>query len=60
MFKVNRVEETVTRTFRIPITLIERLSTVAQNENVSVNKLIVQCCEYALDNLHQDNKKGGQ
>lgn len=30
--------------------LVERLAKAAQEENVSVNALVVQCCNYALDN----------
>ena len=51
MFKVQKAEETATRTFRLPLSLLERLSKTAQKENVSMNSLIVQCCSYALDNL---------
>jgi predicted HicB family RNase H-like nuclease len=54
MFRVRKVEETLNRTFRIPASLLERLSVTAQNENVSVNQLVIQCCEYALNDLNQD------
>jgi EAL domain-containing protein (putative c-di-GMP-specific phosphodiesterase class I) len=30
---------------------VNKLETVAQNKGVSVNNLVVQCCEYALANL---------
>ena len=39
------------KTFRMRRDLVERLSTVAQNEGVSVNELVVQCVEFALDNM---------
>ena len=51
MFKVQKVEETATRTFRLPLSLLEKLSDTAQKENVSMNSLIVQCCSYALEHL---------
>jgi predicted HicB family RNase H-like nuclease len=54
MFRVRKVEEAINRTFRIPASLLERLSIAAQNENVSVNQLVIQCCEYALNDLNQD------
>lgn len=56
MFEIKKTEYT-TRNFRIPVELLERLNTVAQQENISVNKLVVQCCEYALDNLSDSSKK---
>lgn len=49
-FVIERKYETVTKTFRIPIPLIERLEKLAQENNVSVNGLIIQCIQFALDN----------
>ncbi|MCL2851485.1 MAG: Arc family DNA-binding protein [Defluviitaleaceae bacterium] len=50
MFDVKKPEFT-NKTFRMPVELVEKLSTVAQANNVSVNNLVIQCCEYALDNM---------
>ena len=50
MFKVKKTEY-VNKTFRLPTDLVKRLEVVAQNKNVSLNKLVVQCCEYALENI---------
>ncbi len=55
MFKVEK-EEMVNKTFRLPLNLVERLYTVAQNKGVSLNNLVRQCCEYALDNLDTSEK----
>ncbi|MEG1271531.1 MAG: toxin-antitoxin system HicB family antitoxin [Ruthenibacterium sp.] len=41
------------KTFRLPVDLVERLSILAQRKNISLNKLVVQCCNYALDNLDE-------
>lgn len=49
-FKVKKIEY-INKTFRMRRDLVERLSTVAQNEGVSVNELVVQCVEFALDNM---------
>ncbi len=51
-FKIKKIE-TTNKTFRLPIELVQRLQVVAQNQGVSLNNLIVQCCEYALDNLEK-------
>lgn len=53
MFKVQRTQETVNKTLRFPKDLIEKISKIAQNENVSINSFIIQCCEYAIDNMQQ-------
>ena len=50
MFKIEK-PEMVNKTFRLPLELVERMQKIAQNEGVSLNNLIVQCCEYALKNL---------
>ena len=55
MFEVKKTEHT-NKTFRIPTPLLERLETLAQNKGVSLNNLVVQCCEYALENLNTENK----
>ncbi len=55
MFKVEK-EEMVNKTFRLPLSLVERLYTVAQNQGVSLNNLVKQCCEYALNNLESEEK----
>lgn len=52
MFKVKK-EEYVNKTFRFPITLLSKLEKLAQNENVSLNNLVVQCCEYSMDATEQ-------
>ncbi len=53
MFKVEK-PEMINKTFRLPLELVERLSTVAQNQNVSLNNLVKQCCEYALNDLAEE------
>ena len=53
MFKVEK-PEMINKTFRLPLELVERLSTVAQNQNVSLNNLVKQCCEYALNDLVEE------
>jgi len=42
------------RTIRMPDTLIEQVSTLSAEQNISFNQLVIQCCEYALAHL-QDN-----
>ena len=48
MFKIEKTEY-VNKTFCIDKKLVERLAKTAQEEGISVNALVVQCCTYALD-----------
>lgn len=50
MFKVKRAEY-VNKTFRLPLELTQKLENIAQEKHVSLNNLVVQCCEYALDSM---------
>lgn len=55
LFKVNK-PEMVNKTFRMPAELVERLNIVAQEQKVSLNNLVCQCCEYALANMSEQSK----
>ncbi len=55
MFKVRHTEETVNKTFRIPKSLLDKMSEIAQKENVSLNSFVIQCCEYAVSNLQESD-----
>ena len=50
-------EISVTKTFRLKYSLIERLEEVANKNNMSVNRLITECLEFALRNLEFKDEK---
>lgn len=54
-FKIKK-QEYVNKTFRITKELADRLAVTAQQEGVSVNELVVQSCEFALDNLKKQDE----
>ena len=54
MFKIQKGYDHETKTFRLPIELIERLETLAAQNKLSLNQLVIQCLNYAVDNL-EDN-----
>lgn len=56
MFKVSRNEDTVNRTLRFPKSLLDKMTEIAQNENVSLNNFVIQCCNYAIDNMEEPKK----
>ncbi|MDR2162788.1 MAG: hypothetical protein LBO70_02430 [Clostridiales Family XIII bacterium] len=54
MFKVVKPEYT-NKTFRMPTELVKELGQTAHDMGVSMNNLVVQCCEYAIGNLANAN-----
>ena len=54
-FKIEKPEY-VNRTFRITKELAETLSEIAQQEGISVNELVVQCCNFAISNMDTTNQ----
>ena len=52
MFKVKKTEY-VNKTFRLPQEFVQRLEMIAQEKKVSLNNLVVQCCEYAIENMDE-------
>ena len=56
MFQIKKIEYT-NKTFRIPSELVKAMETIAQEQNISLNNLVVQCCEYALSNMHPNEGK---
>jgi len=41
----------------MPKELVEELQEVAQQKKVSLNYLVIKCCEYALENMPDDEPK---
>ncbi len=56
MFEVKKPEY-VNKTFRMDKQLVERLAKCAGENDISVNALVAQCCEYALDHMKLDSNK---
>lgn len=56
MFKVdNELKNANTpRTVRFTEPLFEKLNSVAQQNGISFNLLVLQCCKYALDNMEKE------
>lgn len=54
-FKIEK-EEYVNKTFRINKKLVEKMENISDSKNISLNKLVVLCIDYALDNLDKNDK----
>lgn len=53
MFKISKPEY-VNKTFRMPKELVSELEKLAQEQEISLNQLVIQCCQYALEHLDKD------
>lgn len=47
----------VNKTFRLPTEIVETLEEVAKNKNSSLNKVIIQCLEFAIENIDEETTK---
>ena len=54
MFKVEK-KIYINKTFRIEEKLLRQLEQVAAEEKISLNSLVVQCCQYALNDMNSDS-----
>lgn len=56
MFKVKRgYDDNVYKTFRLPTKLVEKLDAIAGKNELSLNRLVIQCLEYALENIDEND-----
>lgn len=55
MLEFEKGFESVNKTFRIPVHIVEQLEKLAGKYNTSVNKIVIQCLEYALENISDDD-----
>lgn len=60
MFKVQKGYDRESKTFRLPIEMIEQMEKLAAENNLSLNQLVVQCLNYALENLENTDHEAGQ
>ena len=51
MFKIKPGDVTVTKTLRMPEQMTQQLERIAKENRVSFTSVVLQCLEYALDEL---------
>ena len=51
-FKIEK-EEYVNKTFRMEKKLVDVMERLCADKNISMNKLVVRCIEYALENMEE-------
>lgn len=57
MWKIQKGYDSVSKSFRLPVELVEKLDKLAYENNLSLNQLVIQCLNFALENLDTDEKK---
>ena len=60
MFKIQKGYDSDSKTFRLPVELIEQLEKLAAQNKLSLNQLVVQCLNYAVSNLDTDGQEEGK
>ena len=53
MFRVQKGYDSESKTFRLPVDMIRKLEKIAAENKISLNQLVVQCVNYALENLEE-------
>ena len=49
--------ETENKCVRFPVPLIERIEKNIEGKATNFSSFVIQACEYALDNIEEDNKE---
>lgn len=58
MFQLKRnYKDYESKTLRLPTELVNQLSLEADKNNLSFNKAVIQCIEYALEHMSQDKQE---
>ena len=58
MFKIQKASNShVSKPFRLPEELVEKLDKLAFENNISLNQLVIQCLNYALDDMEESDNK---
>lgn len=51
-------KESENKTIRFPLPLVERINQALVGTDVSFSGFVIQACEFALDNMEEENKEG--
>ncbi len=58
MFRLKKeATEYENKSLRLPKELIDEVQTLANKNNLSFNKVVIQCIEYALENMEPESNK---
>jgi predicted HicB family RNase H-like nuclease len=54
MFKIQKGYDSESKSFRLPVDLIRRLEELAAANKLSLNQLVIQCLNHAINDLESD------
>lgn len=54
MWKIQKGYDSVSKSFRLPVELVDKLEKLAFENNLSLNQLVIQCLNYSVDNLESE------
>ena len=58
MLKIPKGYDSISKTFRLPVDLVQKMEQIASTNKISLNKLVTQCLIYAMDNVDKaENEK---
>lgn len=57
MWKIKKGYDSVSKTFRLPEEMVNKLDKLAYENNLSLNQLVIQCLDYSLENLEIDDNE---
>ena len=58
MWKIQKGYDSVSKSFRLPVALVDEHDKLAYENNLSLNHLVIQCLNFARENL--DSGEGEQ
>jgi len=53
MLKIPKGYDTISKTFRLPVELVQEMENLASENKISLNKLVIQCLIYAMENIEK-------
>lgn len=59
MFEIKKAQHS-NKTIRMPDDLIDCLQKLADRDDISFNQLVVQCCEYAINDMEEQSESNGK
>ena len=60
MLTIEKGHDSITKTFRLPIELVDELGKLATTNKISLNNLVIQCLDYAIKHIEPTSKKKGK
>ena len=53
MLKIPKGYDSISKTFRLPVDLVQKMELLASKNKISLNKLVTQCLIYAMENIER-------